>query len=403
MSADPDLAGTVDIQAAGRRQWDVLVIGAGPAGALAAREAARAGFATLLVERQAFPRDKVCGGCLNHTAVSALQRAGLGDRLAMCRGEAITSVRLHHEGRCATIAVPPGVAISRRTFDAMLVKAAVAAGAQFLPEASALLAGLPPGSAVPDCRRLELQHRRDGSVGIEARVVVAADGLSQTSLQASREFQSRVARSARIGLGGNGAAGTLSLSPGAITMAIGRAGYVGAVMTEGKRLNLAAALDPDFVKRCGSPAASVATVLEEAGVSRHGSLDVATWQGTLPLMRRTPRPAGHRVLVIGDAAGYVEPFTGEGMAWAIAAAVAAVPFIRQGVSRWDVSLEDAWIARYRAIVLGQQRRCTLIARSLRSPLIVRTVVGLLERWPSLARPIVMRLGALETGRSEDLL
>lgn len=400
MSPDSDLAATIGIQTAVRRRWDVVVVGAGPAGALAAREAARSGLDTLLVERQVFPRDKVCGGYLSHTAVSTLQRAELGDRLADCRGTIISSVRLYHEGRCASIAVPPGVAISRRALDSMLVKAAIDAGAQFLPETSALVARLPPGTTVHDCRRLELQHRRDGSAGIEARAIVAADGLSQTSLRACPEFPSRVARSARIGLGGVGASGTLSIQPGTITMAIGRAGYVGAVMTEGNRLTVAAALDPDFVKRCGSPTASVATVLNEAGVQ--DSLDAASWQGTLPLTRQISRPAGYRVLVVGDAAGYVEPFTGEGMAWAIATALAAVPFIRQGVSRWDSRLEDAWIARHRAIVRGPQQRCAMIARSLRSPAIVRTVVALLGLWPSLVQPIVTRLGARPEGRSEGL-
>jgi flavin-dependent dehydrogenase len=294
------------------------------------------------------------------------------------------------------------VAISRRTLDTMLVRAAIDAGAQFLPETSALLAPLTPQSAARDHRRLELQHRRDGSAAIDAKVIVAADGLSQTSLRASPELQNRVAGSARIGLGGVGVSATLSLHSGAITMAVGRAGYVGAVVAEGDRINLAAALDPDFVKRCGSPAASVAVVLEEAGVPGRGSLDAVGWQGTPPLTRHTSRPAGHHVLVVGDAAGYVEPFTGEGMAWAIATALAAAPFVRKGVTAWDAGLEDAWTARHRAIVQRQQERCTLIMRSLRSPLMVRAVVGLLTLWPSLARPIVMRLGARAEGRSEDL-
>jgi menaquinone-9 beta-reductase len=392
MSVDLVLEATIGIHAVERR-WDAIVIGAGPAGALAAREAARAGLATLLVERHAFPRDKVCGGCLNQNAVAALRQAGLGERLARCGGTAITSVRLHHEGRCASIDVPAGLAISRRTLDLMLTKAAIEEGVQFLPETSALVMPLPPESAADDCRKVEIQHRRDRSTTIEAKVVVVADGLSQTSLRASPEFQSRVARSARIGLGGVDASGTLSPHEGAITMAIGRDGYVGAVMAEGDHLNVAAALDPDFMDRCGSPAASVAAVLDEAGVPTRGSLDGVKWQGTLPLTRQTSRPAGRRLLVVGDAAGYVEPFTGEGMAWAVATALAALPFIRRGLSRWDAGLEEAWVARHRAIVGEQQARCKAIARSLRSPAIVRVAVRLLERWPALARPVVMRLGA----------
>src|SRR4051812_5069596 len=55
------------------RLWDLIVIGAGPAGAISAMLAARSGFATLLVDRKRFPRAKVCGGCLNASAVGILQ------------------------------------------------------------------------------------------------------------------------------------------------------------------------------------------------------------------------------------------------------------------------------------------------------------------------------------------
>ena len=58
--------------------WDAIVIGAGPAGALSATLLARQGSSVLLVERRAFPRRKVCGGCLNARALSSLDRACLG-------------------------------------------------------------------------------------------------------------------------------------------------------------------------------------------------------------------------------------------------------------------------------------------------------------------------------------
>ena len=59
--------------------WDAVVVGAGPAGAVAARELARRGHRVLLAERAKFPRGKVCGCCLNEHTLSALAAAGLGD------------------------------------------------------------------------------------------------------------------------------------------------------------------------------------------------------------------------------------------------------------------------------------------------------------------------------------
>lgn len=62
-----------------RPDWDVIVVGAGPAGALAARQLATQQLKVLLVEKQAFPRWKVCGSCLNGHALKSLESAGLGD------------------------------------------------------------------------------------------------------------------------------------------------------------------------------------------------------------------------------------------------------------------------------------------------------------------------------------
>ena len=68
---------TIEREHAARERWDVIVIGAGPAGALAAREAARRQLKTLLVDRKTFPRTKVCGSCLSRRALSVLEHAGL--------------------------------------------------------------------------------------------------------------------------------------------------------------------------------------------------------------------------------------------------------------------------------------------------------------------------------------
>ena len=384
---------TIDAPGAAARIWDVLVIGAGPGGAFAAREAARAGLATLLVERSSFPRAKVCGGCLNHTAVEALQHAGLGDRLARLGGPAITTVRLQQARRHATIPVPPGVAVSRRALDAMLVAAATEAGASFLPETTAVIAREPTEAGRGGHRRVQLRARGQPEVQVGAGVVVAADGLAQTSLRACGEFESRVTGDSRIGVGSTGPAGVLAVPPGTITLAIGRAGYAGVVGVEEGRIQLAAALDPRFIRECGSPGRSVASVLEAAGVPGSGGLDGLDWLGTLPLTRRTPRPVGRRVLLVGDAAGYVEPFTGEGMAWALAMAGAATPFIQRGLRAWDEPLERGWIATCDLLTGRQRRSCSMMARGLRAPWAVRAAIGLLARWPALAHPVVARLGA----------
>src|SRR5207244_156620 len=70
---------TLELTEAARRVWDVIVVGAGPAGSLAALQLARRSLAVLLVDQAIFPRWKVCGSCLNLRALSTLAAVGLED------------------------------------------------------------------------------------------------------------------------------------------------------------------------------------------------------------------------------------------------------------------------------------------------------------------------------------
>ena len=88
--------------------WDAIVIGAGPAGALSATLLARQGSSVLLVERRAFPRRKVCGGCLNARALASLDRAGLEPRVRALGATTVNALRLHQRGRSAVLELPPG-------------------------------------------------------------------------------------------------------------------------------------------------------------------------------------------------------------------------------------------------------------------------------------------------------
>jgi flavin-dependent dehydrogenase len=97
------------------------------------------------------------------------------------------------------------------------------------------------------------------------------------------------------------------------------------------------------------------------------------------------------VLVLGDAAGYVEPFTGEGMAWALAAAAAATPFIERGLLEWSPAVERDWQMLLRRVVFRRQRWCRLLALALRHPLAMWLTLGTVSLIPSLSAPIIRSL------------
>jgi 2-polyprenyl-6-methoxyphenol hydroxylase-like FAD-dependent oxidoreductase len=116
---------------------DVTIIGAGPAGSVAARVLARAGWRVTLVEQSRFPRDKVCGESLSATGIGVLTRLGLAGHVRSLGPAILTRTALHAgDGRSATLPLPRAMwGVSRRAMDAVLLDAARDAGVRVLQPA----------------------------------------------------------------------------------------------------------------------------------------------------------------------------------------------------------------------------------------------------------------------------
>lgn len=359
------------------RTWDVAVVGAGPAGALAAYLLARAGHSVVLLERAAWPRRKVCGCVLNGNARETLNAVGLASILT----DAVPSDRflLAAGGRTASIRLTGNSVLSRTALDERLVATAVTAGVEFRAEMPVRLAPARGDEPVT----------LDGPLGqsIRATVVIAANGLAG-GLTADETV---VAAGSRLGAGVAVDASANGYPSGTVAMAVGRDGYVGLTRLEDGRLNVAAALAPSAVTRAGGLGPCAATTIAAAGLPPIPGLADVEWKGTPLLTRRPIRPAGRRVFAVGDAAGYVEPFTGEGIAWALAAARAVVPFVSRAVERWDDRLADEWCAAHRAAVGRRQWLCRLLAWGLRRPGVVAAAAALGHVVPFVFAPAVRLL------------
>ena len=124
------------------------------------------------------------------------------------------------------------------------------------------------------------------------------------------------------------------------------------------------------------------------------------WKGTPRLTRALSALGEERLFLVGDAAGYVEPFTGEGMGWALWGALALGPLADAGVARWDPALVDRWNVQHRRQVQQGQLLCKVVALGLRRPWMARAALRVFGSLPALAGPLVTRTSAapdLRTG------
>ena len=369
-----------------QKPWDAVVIGAGPAGSVAALGLAREGAAVLLVDRRSFPRDKVCGGCLNGDSVTALRSLNLGAALDSLGGSPLDRFCVSAGQRPLSLELPGGMAVSRRQLDAMLVQAAIDAGADFLPSTR-----MGVGRAQPAQPFREVTFSLEGRpMNLQTRVVVLATGLAADLHIDDPDLAIHQSPGSRIGVATTATSYPNHYEPGTIFMAVSRSGYVGLTRTEDDVLNIAAALDVGSV-RALNPALVCERILTDAGFPSTRAMLSGAWSGTIGLTRRRVKPASDRLFVVGDAAGYVEPFTGEGMAWAIRAGRAVVPFALRAVNDWNGKLTSEWSGELRTLVARRQKLCRAIAWGLRYPVLVRGMLTAVEIMPGLGRMIIQRL------------
>ena len=401
------------------QHFDVVIIGAGVAGAMAGLMSARAGLRTMLIERQEFPRHKICGCCLNGRAVQILRAAGLESGLRSLQPTTTSSLSIRYRRRQLSIRMPSNVAVSRRRFDQWLVDEAVAAGCLFLDNVKASL--VPTKEEQSDTgehrhsgrahspvseRQIELRQsgtlqretgRLSGSAGdwsaphVFAKVVLACDGLGHPSLQRLAAFKANPKPGSRIGLGAVFPQSSVDdwIQPGEILMAVAPHGYAGVVQIENNQWNLAAAIDPQYLNATRSPLSSLESLFQEAGVPMLDQLAGASIKGTVPLTRTADRIAGERLFLLGDSTGYVEPFTGEGMAWALTAAVAVCPLLVQTVKEgWSPEMMTRWQSIFRSNVFREQTICRLLSAALKRPWLLPPILTTCRMFPSLTQRLV---------------
>jgi len=350
--------------------FDVIVVGGGPAGATAAAACAQQGLQVALFEHARFPRHKVCGDVINPNCWPILERLGVARKIQGLPQQSIDAACFTTTGRHAlTVPLPrPTVAIRRSLLDAALLDYARACGVQVIE-----------GETVHDVLANQRVGTGHGVYGAR-KAIIGADGRHSVVARKAGLASSRRERHQHVALQSHfRAPATLDYR---VQLHLFRGGYCGLVRVDAERANLCIVAGPWVARYQRDCEALFAHTVWQNPHFREGGVTpepLESLRSAHPLQAPANRAAGHGVCLAGDALRVMEPFTGQGIFFALRTGEMAAEAVGHESGR-----EERYTAAVAELYRQRGRTNDCLRHAMYRERAARIVLPLLRHTPRLA-------------------
>lgn len=376
-----------------KSSYDIVIAGGGPAGSSLAIRTAAAGFSVLLVEQKKFPRDKLCGEFISPECIPHFDELGVSDEIEAAGGTALNeTVFYRRNGKGVSVrsewfggSGSTALGLSRGVMDDVLLRHARQAGATVVEEASVRNLILDRSRAVG----VELIDKKRNSLSVDAKLLIDATGRSRSlarlcdDKQPDRSPARHVAFKTHL----NGAA----IEPGVCEIYVYNGGYGGCNRIENGLYDLCFIAASGDVKRLGSSADRIMREVvfsnHRAAAALHEAEVVKPWLA-VPIQRfgRGKLIPREGIITVGDAAAFIDPFTGSGMLMALQSAKIAAAAIAN--SRLDLDiLTTEYTREYSEAFDRRLKVCSLLRYAAFVPLLAESMISILSRSDALREKI----------------
>ena len=351
-------------------RYDVIIAGAGPAGSSAAIHLATHGLSVLLVEQKKFPRPKLCGEFISPECQDHFEKLGVS-RSIICSDPASITETVFYSSRGHQVTVPStwfggrmALGLSRAVMDDVLLRRAVEVGVEVLQGAS--VTG--PRRNTDSVHGLKVKTGSDERE-FEAPLTVDATGrariLARKLNHAQKQKPKLIAFKAHFQ--------NTRVAPSACEIYFYHGGYGGLSSIESGESNLCFIISAEQVKRCNSdPERVMREMVMKNPRAAHTLGSAATSSEWLSASwesfgRQSPAPA-KGLLAIGDAAAFIDPFTGSGMLMALESGELAAEMILRHRNELEApKLAADYTSAYTEKFHSRLRICSLLRRAAFRP------------------------------------